>query len=110
MQWPCVADGCGHVRRCFECAPSGSSLTVRCRLRHAFHVRSLLCCPKALQLGVCCILCCLEVIGLQVQNARHTNCLQVLEIYEVHGETTVRVVTATIPCVPQRRQGARNVF
>lgn len=36
--------------------------------------------------------------------------LQVLEIYEVHGETTVRVVTASTPCVPQRRQGARNVF
>ncbi|KAA6426948.1 MAG: hypothetical protein FRX49_03272 [Trebouxia sp. A1-2] len=35
---------------------------------------------------------------------------QVLEIYELHGETTVRVVTAAIPCVPQRRQGARNVF
>lgn len=35
---------------------------------------------------------------------------QVLEIYEDHGETTVRVVTATTPCVPQRRQGVRNVF
>lgn len=35
---------------------------------------------------------------------------QVLEIYKVHGETTVRVVTASIPCVPQRRPGARNVF
>ena len=45
-----------------------------------------------------------------VQNARQVRCLQVLEIYELHGETTVRVVTAAIPCVPQRRQGARNVF
>lgn len=45
--------------------------------------------------------------------AQQTSCmsgLQVLEIYEVHGETTVRVVTASTPCVPQRRQGARNVF
>ncbi len=33
----------------------------------AFHVRSLLCCTKALQLGECCTVCCLEVMGLQVQ-------------------------------------------
>ena len=40
---------------------------------------------------------------------RDCACLQVLEIYEVHGETTVRVVTAAAPCM-SRQQVARNVF
>lgn len=33
---------------------------------------------------------------------------QVLEIYQVHAETMVRVVTAAAPCMP-RQQAVRNV-